>query len=77
MKGKKKILLVAAILVAAALAAFLIKTWTERGGEETLEQEGLSSILDKVRETEEFPENCNIAYLEGVKFSVSMGKILL
>ena len=63
MKGKKKILLVAAILVAAALAAFLIKTWTERGGEETLEQEGLSSILDKVRETEEFPENCNIAYL--------------
>lgn len=63
MKGKKKILLVAAILVAAALAAFLIKMWTERGGEETLEQEGLSSILDKVRETEEFPENCNIAYL--------------
>ena len=63
MKRNRKILLVAAILVMAALAAFLIKMWTEREEEETLEQDGLSSILDKVRGTEEFPENCNIAYL--------------
>ena len=63
MKRNRKILLVAAILVMAALAAFLIKMWTEREEEETLEQDGLASILDKVRGTEEFPENCNIAYL--------------
>lgn len=63
MKRTIKILFVAVILIIAALAAFLLKLWADKEEEETLEKAGLASVLDRVRQTEEFPQNCNISYL--------------
>ena len=61
MKKRVIIAMAAAILVMAALAAFIFSRWTDK--ENTLEQAGLAAILDKVKETEEFPEHGDIAYL--------------
>ena len=59
MKKRVIIAMAAAILVMAALAAFIFSRWTDK--ENTLEQAGLAAILDKVKETEEFPEHGDIA----------------
>ena len=61
MKKRVIIAMAAAILVMAALAAYIFSRWTDK--ENTLEQAGLAAILDKVKETEEFPEHGDIAYL--------------
>ena len=61
MKKRVIIAMAAAILVMAALAAFIFSRWTDK--ENTLEQAGLAAILDKVKETAEFPEHGDIAYL--------------
>ena len=61
MKKRAIIVMAAAVLVMAALAAFIFSRWTDR--ENTLEQAGLTAVLDKVKETEEFPEHGDIAYL--------------
>ena len=54
MKKRVIIAMAAAILVMAALAAFIFSRWTDK--ENTLEQAGLAAILDKVKETEESAE---------------------
>ena len=46
MKKRVIIAMAAAILVMAALAAFIFSRWTDK--ENTLEQAGLAAILDKV-----------------------------
>lgn len=61
MKKSKILLFFVVALCIAALASVFIKHWMEP--ENTLEKEGLASILSKVRETEEFPERSDIAYL--------------